>query len=105
MEAGCSKCDVSCPHVGMCMDTPSSACPCSPIFCSLCLPQLVSVLAELGGDDSCLSQRGRGCVPVPSASAKLKLSALILAGSREGFHRAARSGPAALCVWGGLRCV
>lgn len=44
-------------------------------------------------------------VPAPSASAKLKLNALILAGSRGGFHRAARSGSAVLCVRGGLRSV
>lgn len=58
---------------------------------------LVSVLAELGGDDPRLPWSVRGFL-LPPASAKLKLNALSLIGSREGFCRAARSGSTVLVM-------
>ena len=54
------------------------------------------MLAELGGDDPLLLWRVHGFL-LPPASAKLKVNALSLVGSREGFHRAARSGSTVLC--------
>lgn len=90
----------------MCVDTPAPQWVCVLPSSAPCVSHVSlgwSVLAELevtipvchGGDVGSCSL----------SKCQVELNALMLAGSREGFHSAAQPRCAALCVWGGLRCV